>query len=212
MSKERLITLAAPLTLIVGILWLTAAALSFLLLIGSPDAEMLISLFPLPFLFSFILMLFALIGITWRFHPAASAAGKFGLALSAAGCAGVITAVLATMLLGGTSPEAAQNPLTSYAALIAFMSIRVGFILFGIDTLRHKLLPRWNALPLLLGATLVLGLPMGWFGAPPFLQLPAPLALPFVHFAIAGVCWVLIGMAMTTPRPKPQPAAAGVSG
>jgi hypothetical protein len=37
----------------------------------------------------------------------------------------------------------------------SIVSILIGHVLFGIDALRYKLLPRWNLLPLLLGSTVV---------------------------------------------------------
>jgi hypothetical protein len=160
----------------------------------------------IPFFLSFVPMLFALIGTRLRFHQSAGVLGRLGLVLSVAGCAGVIVSVLAYPLLSGVAPEGEQRTWVNYAALICFLSIRIGYILFGIDVLRYRLLPRWNLLPLLVGSTVVLSLPFDWFGAPAL--LPVQWATPFLHFATTGACWVLLGVALLDPRREPQPTAA----
>jgi hypothetical protein len=109
-------------------------------------------------------------------------------------------------MLGGAAPEVAQSHWVNYAAVACVLSIRIGYILFSVDALRSRLLPRWNVLPLLVGITVVLSLPLGWFGVPAI--LPSPWASPFLHFAITGACWVLLGIAMMNQKREPQPAAA----
>ena len=94
----------------------------------------------------------------------------------------------------------------NYSAVGCVLSIRIGYILFGVDALRYRLLPRWNLLPLLLGSTVVLSFGFDWFGVPAF--LPEPLVTPFLYFAITGACWVLLGIAMMDQRREPQPTAA----
>ena len=160
----------------------------------------------IPFFVSFVSLLFALIGTRLRFHQACGVLGRLGLALSVAGCAGVIVSVLAHLLLSGVAPEVEQRTWVNYAALVCFLSIRIGYILFGVDALRYGLLPRWNLLPLLVGSTVVLSLPFDWFGVPSF--LPVQWATPFLHFALTGACWVLLGIAMMDQRRGPQPTAA----
>ena len=110
------------------------------------------------------------------------------------------------ILLSGAAPEVGQRPWVNYAAVVCLLSIRIGYILFGVDALRYRLLPRWNLLPLLVGLTVVLSLPFDWFGVPAF--LPSQWATPFLHFAITGACWVLLGIALMDPRREPQPTAA----
>jgi hypothetical protein len=56
------------------------------------------------------------------------------------------------------------------------------------------------------GSTVVLSLPFDWFGVPAL--LPVQWATPFLHFAITGACWVLLGIALLDPRREPQPTAA----
>jgi hypothetical protein len=206
MPKARLITLAGPLTILVGLLWLVASIGGFVFQTVLSGDEAFLGFVAIPFFLSFVPMLFALIGTRLRFHQAASVLGKLGLALSVAGCAGMIVFVLAHLLLSGVAPEVEQRTWMNYATLVCFLSIRIGYILFGIDALRYRLLPRANLLPLLLGSTVVLSLPFDWFGVPAF--LPVQWASPFLHFALTGACWVLLGMAMMNQRREPQPTAA----
>ena len=68
-------------------------------------------------------------------------------------------------------------------------------------------MPRWNLLPLLLGLSVLLSLPLEWFGVPGF--LPAEWANPFLHFAFTGVCWVLLGFVMLEKRSERQLVEVG---
>jgi hypothetical protein len=207
MSNARLITLAGPLTIVVGALWVAAALGDLAFQSGLLRDEALLGLVVIPFLLSIAPLLVALIGTRLRFRQAAGALGRLGLTLSVAGCAGAILAVLASALLSGGDPAASpQSFWMGYAALGCVLSIRIGYILFGIDALRYRLLPRANLLPLLTGATVVLSLPLDWFGVPAI--LPAQWATPTLHFAISGVCWVLLGAALLDQRREPRPAAA----
>ena len=209
MSKARLIALAGPLTILVGSVWLVPSIGEPVLRIGPARAEKFWDLFlafwSFFFFLSFVPLLFALIGTRLRFHQSAGVLGRLGLALSVAGCAGVIVSVLATILLSGVAPEIDQPSWVNYAAVVCLLSIRIGYILFGIDALRYRLLPRWNLLPLLLGSTVVFSLPFDWFGVPAF--LPLQWVTPFLHFVLTGTCWVLLGIALMDQRPEPQPTA-----
>ncbi len=206
MSKARLIAWAGPLTILVGALWLMSALGDLAFQTGLLGDEAFLGLVSIPFFLSFVPLLFALIGTRLRFHPSVGGLGRLGLALSVAGGAGVIVAVLVSLLLGGAAPEVAQGLWLNYAAALCVLSIRVGFILFGLDALRSRVLSRWNLLPLLLGLTVVLSLPMEWFGAPAL--LPTQWANPFLHFALTGVGWVLLGIAMLDQKRASRPAAA----
>ena len=210
MSKERLIALAGPLTVLVGSIWLVESMGDLILRIGLDGDEafwdLFVAFWSFPFFLSFVPLLFALIGTRLRFHQAAGALGRLGLALSVAGCAGVVVSVLATILFGGVAPELGEGPWVGYAAVVGLWSVWIGYILFGVDTLRYRLLPRWNLLPLLLGSTVVFSFGFDWFGVPAF--LPSQWATPFLHFVITGACWVLLGIAMMGQRREPQPTAA----
>lgn len=206
MSKARLIALAGPLTIVVGALWLVVSIGDFAFRTVLAGDEAFLGFIAIPFFLSFVPLLFALIGTRMRFNPSAGSLGRLGLALSVAGSAGVIVSVLASILIGGVAPEVAQSLWVNYAAVVCFLSIRIGYLLFGVDALRYRLLPRWNLLPLLVGSTVALSLPFEWFGVPAF--LPLPWVTPLLHFALTGACWVLLGMALMDPRQEPQPTAA----
>jgi hypothetical protein len=206
MSKERLMIWAGPLTILVGSVWLLPSIGEIVQLTGLAIPEIVWVFWSFPFFLSFVPLLFALIGTRLRFHQDAGGIGRLGLALSVAGCAGVIVSVLANILLSGGAPEVDQRRWLNYAAVVGVLSIRIGYILFGVDALRYRLLPRWNLLPLLLGSTVVLSLSLDWFGVPAF--LPSQWATPFLHFALTGVCWVLLGIALMDQSREPQPTAA----
>jgi hypothetical protein len=205
MSKPRIIAWAGPLTLLVGLAWLMASIGDFAIRFGLGSDDEWMGFVTIPFFLSFVPLFFALIGTRLRFHPSASALGRFGLSLSVGGCMGVIVSLLAALLLGRVAPNANPPSWLNYAAVACILSIRVGYILFGVDALRRRLLPRWNLLPLLVGLTVVLSLPLGWFGVPAF--LPSHWASPFLHFAVTGACCVLLGVALMVPRQETQPTA-----
>lgn len=198
MLKERLIAAAGPLTILVGLMWVAPAVGDLLLRnivnIGEAGWDLIVAIWGLLLFLSFVPMLFAVIATRLRFQHTVAGIGRVGLALSVAGGIGVLVMVVATLLFGGTASEGDPRFLVNYGALLSLMSIRIGYILFGIDVLRYRVLPRWNLIPLLLGFTVVLGLPMEWFGVPSL--LPSSLANSFLHSALSGGCWILLGIAM----------------
>ncbi len=204
MSEPRLSTWAGPLTILVGALWLMSSIGDFVFQFWLDGNEPFLGLIAIPLFLSFVPMLFAVIGTRLRFHQSAGTAGRLGLALSVAGATGLIVSLLTNILLSGAAPEAGPHLWVNYAAVAGLLSIRIGYIFFGIDALRNRLLPRWNLLPLLLGLTVILSLPMEWFGVPAF--LPPQYATPFLHSAITGACWLLLGVAITGRGRTLQPA------
>lgn len=205
MLKARLTALAGPLTILVGALWMVASIGEFVLLTELASADTFWDVFwVFPILFSFVPMLFALIGTRLRFHQAAGTPGRLGLVLSVAGCAGMIVFVLASILLGVAAPEIEQGVWSNYVMAVCILSLMIGYMLFGVDTLRYRALPRWNLLPLLVGSTLVFRIAPDWFGLPSY--HPLQLAAYFLHFAITGTCWVLIGTVIVDQKQEPQPA------
>ena len=68
MSKSRLIALAGPLTILVGALWVAAALGDFAFQTGLASDEAHLGIVFIPFIFSFVPLLFALIGTRLRFH------------------------------------------------------------------------------------------------------------------------------------------------
>ena len=78
-----------------------------------------------------------------------------------------------------------------------------------IHAVRHRWAEIQAAAPLeliapgLVGSTFVLSFVLDLFGVPAF--LPSQWANPFLHSALTGVCWVLLGIAMMDQRREPQP-------
>jgi hypothetical protein len=215
LSKARLIALAGPLTILVGSIWLVEPIGDLLLRFGQVRAERFWDLFlafwSFAFILSFVPLLFALMGTRLRFYPSASTLGRLGLVLSVVGGAGVIASMLAHLLLGAVAPEpeVGEVPWIGYAAVASFWSVWIGYILFGVDTLRYRLLPRWNLLPGLLGATIVLSFGFEWFGVPAL--LPLQWITPSLFIFINGTCLVLLGLALKDPRRElSTPAASAV--
>jgi len=208
-SKSRSIAWAGPLTILVGSIWLLEFIGDLLLRFGQVRAErvwdMFLAFWSFAFILSFVPLLFALIGTRLRFHQAAGGPGRFGLALSVSGGTGVIVSMLAHLLLGSVAPEpeVGEVPWVGYAAVISFWSVWIGYMLFGIDALRYRLLPRWNLLPMLLGATIVLSFGFEWFGVPAF--LPSPWASPTLFIFLSGIGLLLLGIALLDPGREPEP-------
>lgn len=209
MSKTKLITLAGPLTILVGSIWLVEIIGDFLLRVGRVGEERFwdafLAIWSLAFLLSFIPLLFALVGIRLRFRPSAGALGSLGLSLSVLGGAGVIVSMLARLLLSLVTPEPEVGavPWIGFAAVLSFWGIWIGYILFGIDTARYKLLPRWNLLPGLLGATIVLSFGFEWFGVPAV--IPLQWTSPTLFISINGACLVLLGISISSQNRELEP-------
>ena len=89
------------------------------------------------------------------------------------------------------------------------VSILIGHILFGIDALRYKLLPRWNAMLLLVGSLFfLLTMPKLFVesNSPEYFALE--LTIASLQAATVGLCWVLMGIAMMGQKQEPHPATA----
>lgn len=208
MSKERLITLAGLLTIFVGLLWVLASIGEFVLLVGlgSPDSFWDIFWF-FPVLLSFILMIPAFIGTRLRYIQSVSSLGRLGLALNVAGCLGMCIFLLVGFILGAFGIE--QETWPNYVIAVCFLTPMIGHILFGIDALRHKLLPRWNVMPLLVGLpSILLILPDLLIDRSTPHQFELTLITTFLRFALTGTCWVLLGIALMDPRQRHEPASA----
>lgn len=199
MSKARLIALAGPLNVLVGAVALVASLSSLISMTWTESSDNFWYFFSFfIFFLGFIPMLLALIGTRLRFHQAAGIPGKLGLLLSVVGCGGMIVVALAGLLVK-------QGSWISYLAAACLLSLMIGYVLFGIDALRYRLLPRWNWLPLLAGSTIVYWFLTALFGVPSDYQLQ--LTISVLHSVLMGVCWVLLGIAMMDQRRGSQSAA-----
>ena len=92
---------------------------------------------------TYLLLLVGMIGLYLRYRDDTNGFGKFGLIVGVLG--GVIS-------LGAAIPLSTNEPEWSWTAWwVGTLLYFLGLGVFGIAALRDKLLPRWNALPLLTG-------------------------------------------------------------
>jgi hypothetical protein len=115
--------------------------------------------------------------------------------------------VLVSIVIGAFGIE--QHTWPSYVIAVCVLSLMIGHILFGIDALRNKLLPHWNPMPLLVGLpTVLLIVPSILIDGSTPNHFELTLINTFLRFALTGVCWMLLGIALMDPRQEPQPTAA----
>lgn len=126
--------------------------------------------------------------------------------MSIAGCAGTLAGVLSSLLVGLLAPEFETYSWADYGMAAGLLGLLLGLFLFGVDALRFRLLPRWNPLPILLSAAVIIRL------APRWLRLgnydPMQLGAYFLHLAITGICWMLLGLALMDRGRERQPNTA----
>jgi hypothetical protein len=79
--------------------------------------------------------------------------------------------MVAQLLSSIVPPEVEQVSWVNCTAWVGSQCLMIGYVLFGIDALRHRLLPRWNVLPLLLGSTVVFIFTHGMFDVTAVLPL-----------------------------------------
>jgi len=207
--QASLMASAGPLTFAAGALWMAASLGHVAVLTGLVRDEALLGLVAIPVLVSFVPLLGALVGTWLRFFRSVNAAGRLGLAGSVLGCAGVVAFLVASLATGAGEPESDRFGWANVAAVGCLLGVRVGYVLFGVGVLADRPLPWGNALPLLAGSTVVLGLPFEWFGVPALLPLPWGIpVLGFLHFAATGACWLLLGVAMTDRKREPRATEA----
>lgn len=207
MSKERLVASAGPLTIVIGLLWVLASIGEFVLLVGlgSPDSFWDMFWF-YPILLSFFLMIPAFLGTRLRYIQSVSSLGRLGLILNVAGCLGMWVFLLVGFVLGSFGIE--QETWPNYVIAACFLTPMIGHILFGIDALMNKLLPRWNVMPLLVSLpTMLLIVPSLLIDRSTPHQFELTLITTFLRFALTGTCWVLLGIALMDQIQEPQPIA-----
>lgn len=207
-SKERLMTLAGPLTIIVGLLWVLASIGEFVLLVGLGSPDSFWDVFWIfPVLPSFILMIPAFIGTRLRYQESAGGFGRLGLTLSVVGCMGMFIFILVSFVMGAFGIE--QETWPNYVIAACVLTLMSGHVLFGIDALRNKLLARWNVMPLLVGLPTILLIAPSLLidgGTPNHFELT--LITTFLRFVLTGACWVLLGIALMDQSQEPRPATA----
>ena len=210
MSKERLMALAGPLTLVVGALILVGPISDLVQLARPPYTEALWELFHFrSATVALAVMLPAFIGTWLRYKESAGGLGRLGLILNVAGCVTFCLALSADFLLDVL--QLLEHPTgPNYAMAASIVSILIGHILFGIDALRYKLLPRCNATPLLVGLTTPLSgvLSVIIESALRIDRYQVELTIAPLQSSITGVCWILFGTVMMDQRREEQSTTA----
>jgi hypothetical protein len=209
MSRSRLVALAVPLTIIVGALLLVGPISDLVHLVRPPFREALWEIFHFQSAaLSIAVMLPAFVGTWMRYKEAASGPGRLGLILNIVACGTFCLALSANFLLDAL--QLLKHPTgPNYPMATSIVGIQIGHFLFRIDALRHKLLFRWNAMPLLVGLLPVL-LTMPTL----FLESDSPeyftleLTIASLQSATVGLCWVLMGIAMMGQRPSHEAVVA----
>jgi len=208
--KERWIALAGPLTMLVGALMLLGPISDLVQLVGPPYTEALWEFFHFrTATVSLAVMLPAYVGTWLRYKESAGRLGRLGLILNVAGCVTFCLALSADFLLDVL--QLLEHPTgPNYAMAASIMSILIGHVLFGIDALRYKLLPRWNAMPLLVGLTTpLLGvLSVIMESALRIDRYQVELTIATLQSATVGLCWVLIGVALMGQKQAHEAVAA----
>jgi len=210
MSKERLIALAGPLTIVVGALMLVGPISDLVQLVRPPYPENLWEFFHFQTAaMSVAVMLPAFMGTWLRYKESAGGLGRVGLILNVAGCGTFCVALSVNFLLDIL--RLLEHPTgPGYLMAVSVVSILIGHILFGIDALRYKLLPRWNVTPLLVGLTTpLLGvLSVIIASALRIDRYQVELTIAPLQSSITGACWVLMGTAILGLRQTHEAAAA----
>ena len=141
----------------------------------------------------------------------ANRTGVFGWAAIALALAGSIIAVVGSILfMSDLIHGASQMLLYSNVILIGSVIPPIGIILFGVTTLKYRLLPHLNWLPLVVGLTELLSFVAPLIGANIFLlDLLKFSILLYATSLVVTTAWILLGIALW-PRRNEQTAARDV--
>lgn len=136
--------------------------------------------------------LVAIVGLLERHTDRLQAIGRLGLIAAAFG-AGL------TVVVWGLYVLSAAAWLFTFV-LTFFLGLHGGMLLFGIEARSEGLLPRWNAVPLVIGLSFVLpGLLLAWNTIYFWSGLVSMAVL------VGGVGWVLLGYASWSETPESDP-------
>jgi hypothetical protein len=190
--SSRLIRLSGLAAILGGVLWI---AVRVLVLLEPPpfsyDAYNRMFVAPL------LLLLVGLLGLSVRRAGGRRRLARTGIVMAFAGCALLIAGNAAEFWLVLVQSKPNANAAYQSGAeevwigseigwilfLLGFLILSIGLVLFGVAAVRANELPRWRALPLMVG---VAGLTAFLFG--PFLVAAADLLLTLI-----GVGWILLG-------------------
>ncbi|MCH7777906.1 MAG: hypothetical protein IH878_15450 [Gemmatimonadetes bacterium] len=182
MASSKLIRWSGLVSMVGGLLVIASAAIE--LLGGSPPDVM-------EFV-TFLLLLLALIGLYVRQARKAGALGAIGFLLAFIATALWASLFYADAFYGGPPQE------VTAVFFAAYLSFPLGYLLFGIATMRAGMLPRWGALLLAVGAVLLNFL------------VPVSVVLAAIGFAMFGAAFLWLGYALwsgtgeTERQPEPS--------
>lgn len=143
-----------------------------------------------------IFLMVGLVGLYIGYAEPVGAIGKTGIVLSA--LAGGLRAVAGVGQM--------LNVEIDFVVLLGlfFVVLPGGMLLFGYATLQSRALPRWNALPLLIGATAVV--------TTPAVAGIAPQPVGIGAYLLSGVGWILLGLVLRADTGTTAAATMSTSG
>ncbi len=153
-----------------------------------------------------LLTIFALIGFYAYQHARAGLLGLLGFVITVMALVVNVSfryvAIFVVPVLQAQYPDAlkavSQGPITVFISVI-FLLFVVGYVLFGIATLRADMLPRWTAWLLIVGPV------VNYLGM--MIPLASPLGSVLIGVGIAGMGYELwAGPRWRVAAPEPQPA------
>ena len=198
MSKSTLIRLSGPILVVAGVLFMVFSV--SLLPPGdirrgkweSGDLYLVAFMMIVP---AYVLLAIGLVGVYMRFAARINRLGRLGLMLA-------IAVALAFGILFLVGAVTGLVNLGEAVGLLLFLLPHFGMILFGISTASSKALPRWNALPLLLGLLPFVVVVRQTYSA------PGPHYFLFGVFAFLGLGYVLFGYVVLSDVSRRAVAAA----
>lgn len=149
--------------------------------------------------FGFLLCALGMVGLLVRYGQAAGQWARFGLG------AGAVSALIAAVgaVIGTVSPD---GPVAWPMFFFGMTFMFAGLLAFGVACVRRKLLPRWNALPLLAAVWLPLVVFLGIVyeaitGSWP--EAPAAVGVLLALASFGGLA--LLGYVLLTDNRAPEP-------
>jgi hypothetical protein len=113
-----------------------------------------------------LLLTIGLIGLRQLYSPRASLLGKVGLVAGIVGSGLTLVTCLLFDGVSGLSLFLVNNQVGGWwfwdLATLALLVLFCGIFIFGIDAVKHRLLPRWNFIPILAGITFPVRILLGY--------------------------------------------------
>ncbi len=206
MPKERFSALASPLTIIVGVLMLGGLVGDLVWLVMPSESIWEFFNFTLAIV-AIVVSLPTFIATLVRFGNAASSLGRAGMIGNVIGSGGIILMLIVSIPLQILQPHRAYDGLNVVIA-ISGLTIMIGHVMFGIDALKLKLLPRWNVTPLLVTlAPVLVTVPLIFINPESEFGQSAIPTIVKAQSVVTGLCVLMMGIAMMGHRPAQEVVA-----